>query len=414
MEKNVIVAFGGISPEHEVSVLSAMQAISALDETEYTAVPLYVTKSGRWRTGSQLLELERYSDLDELVESTVPCTFSHDDMGQPILLETGKRGLFSSPRRHAIYAVIPAFHGSEGENGAFQGTCDMFNIPFGGSGVFASSLGMDKVKAKELCEVHGIPVVESVSFFESEWEQAQESILARIEALNYPVIVKPVHLGSSIGVMKAGNRDQLIEAVETAFRFDANLLVEKAVSPLMEINCSVLGDPEDARASVCERPLGKEETLSFEDKYQGGQDGGGGKGMASADRVIPADISDEMSRRIQDLALRIFTLFRASGVARLDFLANSDSGEIYFNEINTIPGSFSFYLWEESGLNISGLMEELIEIALRQHRKKLGRVRSYETNLLSEKAVHGIKGLKGTQTEEERESATRNPDTQNS
>lgn len=408
MKKNVMVAFGGVSPEHEVSVLSAMQAIAAFKETEYSVVPLYVSKSGRWLTGEQLLELENYRDLDELVESAVPCTFSHDAMGQPVLLETEKRGFFSSPREYPIYSVLPAFHGSEGENGAFQGTCDMYNIPFAGSGVFASSLGMDKVKAKELCKAHAIPVVESVSFFESEWEKEQETFLARIDALEFPVIVKPVNLGSSIGVMKAGDEDTLIEAVETAFRFDANLLVEKAVSPLMEINCSVLGDPEEARTSVCERPLGKEETLSFEDKYQSGSGDGSGKGMASADRVIPADIPDELSAGIQEMALKIFKVFRASGVARLDFLRNPETDEVYFNEINTIPGSFSFYLWDESGLNITGLMRELIDIARRQHRRKMGRVRSYETNLLSEKAVQGIKGLKGDQEEKEKEKEKEN------
>ena len=406
----MIVAFGGVSPEHEVSVLSAMQAISALEETEYTVVPLYITKSGRWRSGEPLLDLENYSDLDPLIESTVPCTFSHDELGQPVLLETEKRGFFSSPRSWPIYAVLPSFHGSEGENGAFQGTCEMYDIPYAGSGVFASSLGMDKVKAKELCEAHGIPVVESVSFNESEWGQQQETVEARIDSLGFPVVVKPVSLGSSIGVLRADNRDELVEAVETSFRYDANLLVEKAVTPLMEINCSVLGDGEEARASVCERPLGKEETLSFEDKYQSGQ--GGEKGMASADRVIPADIPDDMSRRIQQLALKIFRLFRASGVARLDFLIQSENNKIYFNEINTIPGSFSFYLWEESGLNITGLMNELIDIARRRHRRKSGRVRSYETNLLSEKAVHGIKGLKGEQNEHEKRNQT--PDTRNS
>ncbi len=392
MKKNILVAFGGVSPEHEVSVLSAMQVISALKDTEYSLIPLYITKSGRWLTGEYLLDLEHYQDLDELEKKAIPCTFSHNEIGKPILLETEKRGMFSSRQTHPIYAVLPAFHGAEGENGAFQGTCDMYNLPFAGSGILASSVGMDKVKAKELCRAHDIPVVESVHFFESEWEEKQDILLNQIEELEFPVIVKPVNLGSSIGVARADDRETLIEAVETAFRYDANLLVEKAISPLMEINCSVLGDPEEARPSVCERPLGKEETLSFEDKYQ--SDDGTGKGMESADRVIPADISDELTRNIQQLALTIFKTFRAAGVARLDFLVNSDSGNLYFNEINTIPGSFSFYLWEESNIPIRELMLELIDIARRQHQRKMGRVRSYETNLLSQKAVQGIKGLK--------------------
>lgn len=396
-EQNVIVAFGGRSPEHEVSVLSALQAIAALRETNYNIVPLYISKSGRWFTGDYLLELEHYQDLDTLQEQAVACTFSFDDLGKPVLLETEKKGFFSSTRSHSIYALIPAFHGSEGENGAFQGTCEIFHIPFGGSGVFASSLGMDKIKAKELCRAHNIAVVNDVTFIESEWQDNQKTILSNIEALGYPVIIKPATLGSSIGVKKAENKDALIDVIETAFRYDERLLAEQAIQPLVEINCSVLGLPGDARASVCERPVGSEETLSFEDKYQ--NEKGSSKGMASADRVIPADIPDEQSKKIKELSLRIFSVFQASGVARLDFLIQKDTGDIYFNEINTIPGSFSFYLWEEEGMNMKELMLQLVDIAIKKHQKKTGRIRSYDTNLLSEKAVRGIKGLKGNKTE---------------
>ncbi len=394
-QRNIVVAFGGRSPEHEVSVLTAMQAISSLKDTEYTVIPLYVTKSGRWLTGDHLTDLEQFSDLDKIEENATSCTFSHNDLGQPVLLETGKSGWFTDPGSYPIHAVIPAFHGSEGENGAFQGACEMYNIPVGGSGVFASSLGMNKVKAKELCRAHGIPVVEGFSFDEPTWQQKREHLVGRAEELGFPLIVKPVTLGSSIGVARAEKPEELERAVETAFRYDEELLVEKAVSPLMEINCSVLGSAREAEASVCERPLGQEETLSFEDKYQSDQ---GGKGMASADRLIPADIPDELAERIRSLSLDIFKTFRAGGVARLDFLVNADTREVFFNEINTIPGSFSFYLWEESGMNMRELMLKLIDIAVKQHRVKTGRIRSYDTNLLSEKAVKGLKGLKNSES----------------
>lgn len=391
-QRNLVIAFGGMSPEHEVSVLTAMQAIASLEDSEFELIPLYVTKSGRWLTGNPLLDLENYQDLDALIRQAVPCTFSHNEMAKPLLLETQRKSFFSRPKSYPIYAVLPAFHGSEGENGAFQGTCAMYNIPFAGSEVFASSLGMDKVKAKELCRAHQLPVVNDVSFGEQQWQNSEGEWISAIEKIGYPVIVKPVTLGSSIGVARADNKSELIDAVETAFRYDDQLLVEQAVSPLMEINCSVLGTPDQAKASVCERPIGQEETLSFEDKYQNEQ--GAQKGMASADRVIPADISDELAQKIQSLSINIFTKFRASGVARLDFLVNADTEQVYFNEINTIPGSFSFYLWEESGMTMGNLLHELVDIALKRHRKRTGRIRTYETNLLSEKAVKGIKGLK--------------------
>ena len=397
-KKNIVIAFGGRSPEHEVSVLSAMQAISALRDTNYNIAPLYISKSGRWFTGSYLLELEHYQDLDKLKKQAIPCTFSFDNIGKPVLLETEGSGFFSKPEQHAIYALIPAFHGSEGENGSFQGVCEMFHIPYGGSGVFASSLGMDKVKAKDLCRAHDISVVDDVSFSERNWNNEQEAIIKKIEALSYPVIVKPVTLGSSIGVVRADTKEELVDGIETAFRYDEQLLVEKAVQPLMEINCAVLGTPDDNQTSVCEQPLGQEETLSFEDKYQ--SDEGAAKGMASADRIIPAEISEEQTKHIHSLAQQIFSLFGAGGIARLDFLIQKDEGTVYFNEINTIPGSFSFYLWEEDGMNMKDLMLELVDIAIKQHRNKTGRIRSYDTNLLSEKAVRGIKGLKGDNNQE--------------
>ncbi|MCG8373438.1 MAG: D-alanine--D-alanine ligase [Balneolales bacterium] len=393
-EKNLVVAFGGVSPEHEVSVLSAMQVLAALEQSTYELIPLYISKSGKWFTGETLKDLSNYKDLPSLETSASPCAFVKNEIGATLLQETDKTGLFSKPKAWQVYAVVCAFHGSEGENGAFQGVCEMFNVPYTGSGILGSSVGMDKVKAKQLCEANNIPITSSLDFYESDWETLQDTILKEAELLGYPLVVKPGNLGSSIGVKKVEDEKELIEAVETAFRYDAHVLVEEAIQPLMEINCSVLGTAENNRSSVCERPLGDTETLSFEDKYQSG--GSGEKGMASADRIIPADISPELAESIRKLAMHIFKTFDASGVARLDFLVNAETEQVYFNEINTIPGSFSFYLWEKSELSFKELLEELIEIGIKKHQTKNGRIRSYETNLLSEKAIKGIKGLKGT------------------
>lgn len=392
-QKNLIVAFGGVSPEHEVSVLTALQAVAALEDSNYTLIPLYITKSGNWLTGEGLLKLENFENLKTVTGEAIPCTFSHNDVGQPVLLEL-RQGWFSKGTAHPIHALLTAFHGSDGENGSFQGICESYNIPYTGSGVLASALGMDKLRAKEICKSHDLPVVDGIGFHESEWVDDRDSLLQQAESFGYPLVVKPVHLGSSIGVEIVEGRENLIRSVETAFRYDARLLIEKAVKPLTEINCSVLGSPENNRASVCERPIGKEELLSFRDKYM--RDESGSKGMASAERVIPADIDDDLTNSIQETSRTIFRLLGCSGLARLDFLVNSDTGEYFFNEINTIPGSFSFYLWKESGVEYPQLLEELIELALERNRQKNGRIQSYETNLLSEKAVKGIKGLKTT------------------
>jgi len=390
--KNIVVAYGGISPEHEVSVLTAHQAIAALKEAGKAVTPLYVSKNGRWYTGEVLLDLSRYTDLTRLEKEAIPCTIHRNSDGLPVLLQTAKTGLFSKPLEWPVYAMILAFHGADGENGSFQGICESFNIAYTGSGVSGSALGMDKALAKQITRQAGLPVVDWIDFREDEWVSHREKLQKEVLSLGYPVFVKPLSLGSSIGITKVSDPALLDDAIELAFRYDGRLIIEKAVEPLLEINCSVMGNATNARASVCEQPRGKNETLSYEDKYL--SEPGSTKGMASADRIIPAPISDTLTKEIQDLAIAVFRALRSSGLARLDFLVQPDSGKIYFNEINTIPGSFSFYLWQHSGLSFDKLLDQLLDIALDERRRKNGRIRSYETNLLSKKAASGIKGMK--------------------
>jgi D-alanine-D-alanine ligase len=388
----LVVAFGGVSPEHEVSVITAHQAMAALRESGKTVTPLYVSKSGRWYTGDVLLDLKRFEDLTSLERAAVPCTISKNSDGMPILLQTGATKMFAKPKEWPIYVVVLAFHGGDGENGAFQGLCDVFNIPFTGPGVLGSSIGMDKVVAKRLVRQAGLPVVDWIDFSEHQWIQDRGSINIGAKELGFPVFVKPVHLGSSIGISMIDSAEKLDEAVEKALRYDSHVLIEKAVRPLLEINCSVIGNTDTATASVCEQPQGKGESLTFDDKYL--SDSTSNKGMASAARLIPAPISAELTERIQLMAVRVFKTLNAIGLARLDFLVNPETEEIYFNEINTIPGSFSFYLWQHSGMGFAKLILRLVDIAMEENRRKSGRIRSYETNLLSKRAAAGLKGLK--------------------
>lgn len=391
-QKTILTAFGGASPEHEVSVITTHQAMAALEDSNYHITPLYITKNGRWLTGEKLLDLKNFENLKTLEDSCTPCTFGQNEFGQPVLLEQ-KTGFFSKPKAIPIFAVLDGFHGSKGENGAFQGACEMFNIPCTGSGVMGSSIGMDKVMAKKICSAQDIPVVDGVDFVEQDWIDDQSNIIKKIKLLEYPVIVKPVHLGSSIGVEVVKDQESLARSIESAFKYDDHLMVEKVITPLMEINCSVLGSSREQQASVCERPIGKEEHLSFQDKYMNDEEV---KGMASADREIPANIPDELTSAIQQTSVDIFKLLSCSGLARLDFLVNEKTHQFYFNEINTIPGSFSFYLWKESGISFKDLLLQLIDIAVEDQNQKARRIQSYDTNLLSQKAVKGIKGLKNS------------------
>ncbi len=389
--KTILVAFGGVSPEHEVSVITGIQAATAIQKEPYQLIPLYITKSGKFLTGSQLLDLSSYENLQTLEKEATPCFFSVDETGRTVLAENKSAGLFSKPAKWPIDCVLVAFHGADGENGSFQGLCETYNLPYTGCGTFASALGMNKMASKRFAQSLGIEVTPDVYFTETTWIENKTEILKEIKELGDDIFIKPVHLGSSIGVKRVKNGHELEDAIEFCFRFDEHLIVEKAVSPLMEVNCSVLGDNRKCEASVCEQPIGNDELLSFEDKYLGSE----GKGMASAGRIIPAPISDALRIKIQEASRLFFRNIDGSGVVRFDYLVNKETETFYFNEINTIPGSFSFYLWDKSGVDFTRLINKLIELAETKHRIKNGRVRSYETNLLSIKSVKGIKGLKG-------------------
>lgn len=414
---NVGVAFGGVAPEHEVSVISALQAAAALDRDRYRPVPIYIAKDGTWYTGAHLLELERFKDLDDVIADATPVAAASGTHGTLELIaqpaaDTWAHLREGPPRRWTIDVVFLGFHGGEGENGGLQGLCETFNVPYTGSGVFGSALGMDKIRSKILSRARDIPVVDFVALSEADWAYREEAGLDRCEAeLGYPVIVKPARLGSSIGIARADDRAALDAAIEEAFRYDSEVIVEHAVTELREINCAVLGDAKKATPSVLEEPVAAEddEVLTFRDKYMRGEENGGTKaatggakagrpapeGMASLDRIIPAELSDGRTQHIQDLAVRIFQLFDCAGVARIDFMIDEASGDVFFNEINTIPGSFSFYLWEPSGVPFDELVHRMIEIARRRHREKNGRIRYYDVNLLSEKSLAGLAGAKG-------------------
>ena len=410
---NVGVVLGGVAPEHEVSIISALQAAAALDRDRYRPVPLYIAKDGTWYTGEDLLEIDNYRDLDALLDTAVPVALQPTPHGHLTLVEARTRGAMQRfarpPREVRVDVVLPGLHGGAGENGGVQGLCETFNVPYAGSSVFGSAAGMDKVLSKRLCRDAGISVVDFVAFHEVDWAHREEAGLDRCEdEIGYPAIVKPARCGSSIGILRADDRATLDAAIEDAFRYDDKVIVERAVDALREINCSVLGDRHDATPSVLEEPLpsAEDEVLTFQDKYmredgeEGAKMGGakstseGAQGMASLDRIVPAELSDERTQRIQDLAVQLFHLFECAGVVRIDFMIDEDTDTLFFNEINTIPGSFSFYLWDPSGVEFDELLNRMIAIARRRHREQNGRIRTYDVNLLAEKSLRGLKGTK--------------------
>ena len=386
--------FGGRSVEHEVSVLTAHQAMAALPRDRYTPIPIYISKEGRWFTGAALMDLANYTDLDQLQTLAEPVLFSADST-QPGLLPRRapeRKGLFGSKSAEAeiepLDIAFPLLHGSHGEDGTIQGLFELADLPYVGCGVEAAAVGMDKLMAKVALRAAGLPVLPDYAISRARWQREPEAVLGEIEAaFPYPVFVKPVTLGSSIGVTRAEDRTALQFAIDVAATYDSRVMVEPAQENIYEINCSALGDASEARASVCERPVSAG-TLSYDEKYL---KGGKSKGMSGARRIIPADISPELTSAIQETAVKTFRAIGAAGVSRVDFLLHPNTGVYYVNEINTLPGSLSFYLWEPSGVPFPELLTTLIGYAQARHREKRRNTYTFDSSLLRINPLLGAK-----------------------
>jgi len=402
------VFFGGTSPEHEVSVITGLQAVAALSETtraptDSSVTPVYVTKSGAWYVGDALGSIANYDDVPALLARSTEVAVASGP-GRTMKLVPVRPSRWRAAEPIVLDVALAAFHGAAGENGAFQGTCEMMGVPWTGCSVAASALGMDKALAKQMVAAAGVSVVPGRTLQEHAWRDTEDEVLDALAAeLGYPLIVKPVRLGSSIGIAKAADRNELDAAIEEALRFDSAVIVERCVPNLREINASVLGDGARAEVSVLEEPVSASGLLSFEDKYMRGGAGpkGAGRsaagpksGMASLDRKIPAPIPDAVADTVRSMALGVFAALGASGVARIDFLMDDATGTLYFNEINTIPGSFSFYLWEPAGVPFRALLERLLTLALDRYAERHERVSRFNVNLLSDRAARGLKSAK--------------------
>ena len=387
MKKKVAIIFGGRSVEHEVSVITGLQVIENIDRDKYHVIPIYVDKEGKWFTGDSLLKFENFKndnlkDLQEVILSLNPNDHN-------LYLHPNSIGLFRKKLMDKIDIIFPTIHGTNGEDGTIQGIFELMNIPYVGAGVLASSVGMDKILMKEVFKAQGLPIVEYMWFYRSKWMKNQDETIDKIEnSLNYPLFVKPANLGSSIGISKAKNREELMDAIEIAIRYDRKIIIEKAVDNPREINCAVMGYDDKVIASLCEEPLGWDEILTFEDKYISSNTKGLGK--EGSRRIIPADIGDDLRERIEELAKKAFMAIDCSGNARIDFLVDEEE-KVYVNEINTLPGSIAFYLWERKGYPFSKLIDEMIEIALKVHEEKNRNMYIYEADLFNKIHLGGSK-----------------------
>ena len=396
MKIKLAVIFGGKSVEHEISVISALQACEYIDREKYDIIPLYMTKTGEFYTGEQIGNIERYKDIPLLLKESTRVLLLNED-GRVNMVRYPMKKLGNNVMG-SIDVAFPIVHGTNVEDGTLQGYLQTLGLPYVGSDVLASAVGMNKYVMKTVFKDNGIPVLDCKCYNLVDFED-QEKLMDGIEAgFSYPVIVKPINLGSSVGISKAADREELEEALTLAFTFARKVLVEPAIQQLQEINCAVLGDELEAEASECEEPLNAEDILTYEDKYiGGGKSKGGSKGMASLSRAIPAHISPERREEIRQMAVKGFQCLGCSGVARIDFMIDRETDRVYLNEINTIPGSLAFYLWEPLGLKYTQLLERMIQLALKRHRENEKLTFSFESNVLAGvKLGGGTKGAKGS------------------
>ena len=389
MKTNIGVFFGGRSTEHEISVISASQAMHAINRDKYDVTPIYISKQGKWYTGEALLDIANYRDVPALLAKVEevymePCYGDYN-------LNKKKKSMFGSNVLTHLDVVIPVLHGSNGEDGIFEGVLESIGIPFAGCNTLSSANGMDKITMKMILQACDIPVVDYVWFTDKQWYAQRDALIKKIEdKIGYPVIVKPANLGSSVGIGRATNREELIEKVDGAEIYSTRIIVEDMVEDLQEINCSVLGDCDEYQASVLEEPIKSGEILSYEDKYMGGTKGA--KGMQASQKRIPAELPEEETKRIQYLATETFRVLSCHGVSRVDVIVDRKTRDIYVNEINTIPGSLSFYLWEATGISFEQLMDRLVQLALKRKREMGLKTVSYDHNIFS--LGKGLKGGK--------------------
>lgn len=393
MKTKIGVFFGGRSTEHEISVISANQAMAAINKDKYDVVPIYIAKDGHWYTGDALCDVANYKKGIKNLLADCTEVYMRPIYGDYNLYPAKRQGIFDKGKPVAtLDVVIPVLHGSNVEDGIFEGVLETIGIPYAGCNTLSSANGMDKITMKMILAADGIPVVDYVWFTDKQWGREKDKLVESIESrLGYPVIVKPANLGSSIGIGSAHSREELIARIDDAGRYSSRIIVEKMIKNLQEINCSVLGDADDYETSVLEEPIKSGDFLDYKMKYMG--DAKGARGMQASKKRIPAELPDEETAMIKHLAGETFRVLGCHGVSRVDVMIDADTRKIYVNEINTIPGSLSFYLWEAAGVRFDELMDRLVRLALKRKRSQETKTTSFDANIFA--MGGGVKGAKG-------------------
>ena len=403
MKIRVGVIFGGESVEHEISIITAIQAMNKMDEEKYEIIPIYITKDREWYTGEMLRDIDVYQDFN-LIKNYGTNVVLYYKNGSYVLQK--KNGLFKGVAKE-IDIAFPIVHGTNVEDGVLQGYLQTIGIPYVGSNVYASVAGQDKAIMKDIWKSASLPMTKYTWFYDVDYKDNQENVLKDISKLKYPLIVKPATTGSSVGISVCDDEKALKEGIEDAIQYDSKIIVEEVVENLKEVNIAVMGNYEYQKTSEIEEVISGNKFLTYNDKYVGGGKGkikggvkfptkGTSKGMASANRKLPADLSKSIREEIEKVAKEAFKALGSSGNARIDFLIDDSKNKVYINEINSIPGSLAFYLWEAKDVDFTKVLDEMIQVGIKDYKKRTSKTHSFNSNILQGFAANGgVKGMKG-------------------
>jgi D-alanine-D-alanine ligase len=373
---NIGVFFGSRSPEHDVSIITGEFIISGLKKLGYEVTPVYLDKTGRWFLNQGLDKLSFFKDKTNL-DALKPYVLDLEkSIGKMVFKQKGFFG-----KEIAIDLAFPAFHGQNGEDGTMQGVFELCNIPYVGCDVTSSAIAMDKVLTKFLFKQHNIPTPEFTVCYRDEYEANKGELVKKIERLTYPLFIKPARLGSSIGVTKVKNREELNNAIEVALHYENKVLIEKGIEDMADVTCALLGN-KNPQASLLQESLFNADLFSYEDKYL--SEGGAQLGNAESKIIIPARLDEGVTKAIQDMAAHIFNLFELSGTSRVDFLYDKKADRIYAIEINTLPGTLYHHLWKKSGVEFPDLLQKLIELAQEKYAAKKNLTSSFDSKILEQ------------------------------
>jgi len=385
--KTIGVFFGSRSPEHDVSIITGELIISGLKKLPYEIMPVYIDKKGQWFIDKQLSSIKVFSEGKyENLKLHSYYLDINESQGKLVFKQKGIIG-----KKIIIDLVFPAFHGQNGEDGTFQGICEMLNVPYVGCDTTASAITMDKALTKFIYQAANIPTTEFIAFEKNDWYKNNKNVFAQTKSLQFPLIIKPARLGSSIGMSKAKNQKELEFAIEVALHYDSKVVVEECVENLMDLTCCLIGN-EYPRPSLLQESAFSSGFFSYEDKYLKG--GGVQTGNATKSIIIPARLDEKTARLIQQTAVKVYQLLGCSGIARVDFLYNKKTRDWFANEVNTLPGTLYHHLWKASGITFENLLKNLIAYAQERYHDKNQLTSTFKSSIL-QKASSTKLSLKG-------------------